>query len=260
MANKNNLVKDLVERIFGFLNKGKILGIVTWLTTIFMTLSVALIKYMKYVSEYGKIMYWNISPSAINITGENVISDVILSTMFFSVVILFCLLPYFIYISRLRFSRKVISNIFISTLLLLLWFLMSDAKILIKNKGSEGVFSFIITGILFLIIFYSASIGLIVTHCSKNKTKKITITIKEAVIFAVVIFVVITMFLIGVNYDIEKNQTLFRITEDGYAIIYETDTSYYLAEYDNANNNINKYIQKIIDKSNVEYTWKIVNG
>lgn len=42
--------------------------------------------------------------------------------------------------------------------------------------------------------------------------------------------------------------------------IYETDTSYYFAEYDNANNNINKNIQKIIDKSNVEYTWKIVNG
>ena len=57
-------------------------------------------------------------------------------------------------------------------------------------------------------------------------------------------------------FDAARRATVYRITSDGYAIIYETDDQYYLAKYDAEEKTILKEHQKVIDKNGVEYTWR----
>lgn len=60
-----------------------------------------------------------------------------------------------------------------------------------------------------------------------------------------------------VGYDSAKKQTDFRMTGDGYAIIYETNDCYYLAEYDKENNCVIKGHQIIVKKENIEYFYGV---
>lgn len=64
----------------------------------------------------------------------------------------------------------------------------------------------------------------------------------------------------GESYWSSATQTRYRVTNDGYAIIYETDDTYYLAKYDAENGVIDAAIQKTIDSTDVEYTWTDIDG
>ena len=82
MDDTPHLVKDLAQKFFAFLKEEKNLGALTWLTTIFATVSVALIKFLKFTSESGKLAYCGISPAVIDIVGDNIVYDIIMSAVF----------------------------------------------------------------------------------------------------------------------------------------------------------------------------------
>lgn len=260
MEEENILIKDLPRRFFDFLKKDKNLGVLTWLTTIFVTFSVAIMKLCKYASECGKLVYWRIPLSVINVAGDNIVYDIVMAIIFGTVLMVFFLIPYFICVSKLRVVYKILWNVLIVSIISILFFFLCDATELIKNKGVAGLVAFIIADIIFIFIYYSLSIILVAEKFSKKKTKITSISKKGILIFIVVLIVVFALYCFASNFYFTKNNTLFRVTDDGYAIIYETDTSYYLAEYDEVNNVINKNKQKIIEKSNVEYSWKSING
>lgn len=114
--------------------------------------------------------------------------------------------------------------------------------------------AFIIADLVFLAIIFTPSILFYISGKATSKESK-TLTKKSLYVIVSIIAVVVVLYFYGTNYYFTKEQTLYRITTDGYAIIYETNETYYLAKYDEKNNNILKHSQKIVKKENIEYTW-----
>ena len=113
--------------------------------------------------------------------------------------------------------------------------------------------AFIITDIAFLCIFFGPSfLFWLSTLPPKRNT---AITPKSVVVLAVIFLIFNILYFYFASYWSSANQIRYRITYDEYAIVYETDDHYYLAKYDVENGVIDKGIQKVVDKIDVEYTW-----
>ena len=248
-------IKELGNRIFKFLKEGKNLGAVTWLTTVFATLSVALLKFFGFVFESGKLKYWGISTSVINVAGDGVLYDIIVTIILAAVVFFLLLIPYFIIKSSAKKLNKAIVLSIIALILSVVFFFGSNARLIIHNSFWTGTLVFLAADILFLGMFFAPTAAfLIVTRPQKNESKQLTP--KRAIVLVVVLAAANILYFYGTGCWAAKTETRYRITTDEYAIIYETNNSYYVAKYDQSKNEIIKNQQKIIGKENVEYTWK----
>ena len=99
--NTIEVIKLITKKIFNYLKEDKHLGVATWITTVFATISVALLKFFGFVFESGKLKYWDISTSVINVSGDNVLYDIIVTVVLATVVFFLFLIPYFIIISSI---------------------------------------------------------------------------------------------------------------------------------------------------------------
>lgn len=249
------VIKELANRIFEFLKKEKNLGAVTWLTTAFATLSVALLKFFGFVFESGKLKFWNINTSAINISGDNILYDIIVTGIFALVVFLLFLIPYFIIKSDLKKGKKVLLILSIITLLSIILFFGSNAKEIIHHSPVVGIVAFLIADILLnLMLFTPSIVFLIATKPHKKQSKPLTI--KGTIILVIVIVFINVFYFYTIGIWSAMTETKYRVTTANYAILYETDDSYYVAKFDESKNEVDKNQQKIISKEGVEYTWK----
>lgn len=249
------VIKELANRIFKFLKKEKNLGAVTWLTTAFATLSVALLKFFGFVFESGKLKFWNINTSAINISGDNILYDIIVTGIFALVVFLLFLIPYFVIKSKLKKGVKTLSILGIVTILSIILFIGSNAKEIIDNSPVAGIVAFLIADVLLNLMLFTPSIVFLVATKPYKKQSK-PLTIKGTTILVIIIVFINVFYFYTIGIWSAMTETKYRVTTDNYAIVYETDNSFYVAKYDDSKNEINKNQQKIISKEGVEYAWK----
>ena len=255
MENSVEIVKDWAKSIFDFLKKEKNLGAVTWISTAFTAISVALMKFFKFVSESGKLAYWKISPNVINMTADNMLYDIIVTAVFAVVIFALFLIPYFIAKSKIKKYVKALLFIGISAILSLIFLFGSNAIGIMKISFWSGFCVFVLADLLFLVMFSLPSIVFhFATKPQKSQTKPMTK--KGVVIMLIVLIIVNILYFYFSAFDVAKRATVYRITSDGYAIIYETEDQYYLAKYDAEEKIIHKEHQKVIDKNGVEYTWR----
>lgn len=249
------VIKALATRIFKFLKKEKNLGAVTWLTTVLATLSVALLKFFGFVFESGKLKYWGISTSAINVAGDNVLYDIIVTVVLAAVVFFLFLIPYVIIKSKVKKGKKAIILLIIVLSLSVLFFFGSNAGAIIHTSFWPGITAFLIADLFFVGMFFAPTIAfLIATKPQENQSKPLTP--KRAAILVVALAIVNILYFYGAGYWSVKSETRYRITTENYAIVYETDNFYYVAKFDGSKNEVDKNQQKIISKEGVEYTWK----
>lgn len=255
MDSSFDVMKEWAKRIFGFLKKEKNLGTVTWLSTAFTAISVALLKFFKFVSESGKLAYWKISPSVINVTADNILYDIIVTAVFAVVILALFLIPYFIGKSKIKKRVKFLLFGSLVVGLSTLFLFGSNAIGIMRNSFWVGLWAFVIADLLFLAIFFLPSVVFhIATRPQKSQAKPMT---KKGVVGLLVVLVAINiLYFYFAGYYAALAATEYRITTDGYAIIYETDDQYYLAEFDAENKSIIKENQKVIEKTGIGYTWK----
>lgn len=255
MESSVEVVKDWAKRIFAFLKEEKNLGAVTWISTAFTAASVALMKFFKFVSESGKLAYWRISPSAIDMATDNVLYDIIVTAVFAVVIFALFLIPYFIAKAKIKTYIKVLLFVGIIAVLSVIFLFGSNAIWIIKTSFWTGLCAFVIADLLFLVMFSLPSIVFhFTTKPPKNETKPMTK--KGIVLMLIVLIIVNILYFYFAAYNTARTATVYRITSDGYAIIYETEDQYYLAKYDAEEKIIHKEHQKVIDKNGVEYTWR----
>lgn len=254
--NPIEVIKLLIQKIFNYLKEDKHLGAVTWITTVFTTLSVAILKFLKFVTETGKLKYWNINTSAISVSGDNILYDIIVTAIFAIVVFLLFLIPYFIIRSKVKKVKKTLFIFGIAIVLSIVLYFGSNAKEIIHNSPWVGIVAFLIADLfLNLVLFTPSIIFLIATKPYKKQSKPLTA--KGTIILVIVIIFINVFYFYTIGFWSAKTETKYRITTDSqYAIVYETENVYYLAKYDESKNEIKKNQQKIISKEDVEYTWK----
>ena len=253
--NPIKVIKLIIQKTFNYLKEDKQLGAVTWITTVFATLSVAVLKFFSFVFESGKLRYWDISTSVINVAGDNVLYDIVVTVVLAAVVFFLFLIPYFIIKSKAKRVKKVVILLVVVLALSILLFFGSNARAIIHTSFWTGIVAFLIADLFFVGMFFAPTIAfLIATKPQENQSKPLTP--KRAAILVVVLAIVNILYFYGAGYWSVKSETRYRITTENYAIIYETEDSYYVAKFDESKNVINKNQQMIIGKEDVEYTWK----
>lgn len=134
-------LKDWFKEKYDFLKEEKNLGLITWLTTLFTTLAVAYLKLIRYVSESGKLAYWNLPFSIIDVADDNALYDIIMSVVFAAVIMAILLIPYLVIKSRMRLLYKIVLNLILAAFMSLVMFFSGSTKEIVMNNGWRGVVS-----------------------------------------------------------------------------------------------------------------------
>lgn len=250
--NTFNDMKKITRRVKKYLKKN--LSVITWITTAFIAVAVAILKFIRFVSESGRLGYWRISPAIINVAGDNVLYDIIVTTVFAAVATGLFLIPYFIIKSKMKKGIKGAIFGAIILVLSMIMFFGSNASEIIQSSLLIGIIAFLFVDVIFLLVCFSPTITvLLITKPVKGDLKQLTKKRAVGVVIALSIICIVYFYLSA--YYSAMTETNYRITEDGYAIIYETDDLYYLAKYDEKNKIILKEHQKVIEKTDVDYVW-----
>ena len=250
--NTFNDMKKITKRVKKYLKKN--LSVITWITTAFIAAAVAILKFIRFVSESGRLGYWRISPAIINVVGDNVLYDIIVTTVFAAVAVGLFLIPYFIIKSKMKKGIKTAIIFAIAAILSLIMFWGSNASEIIENSLMAGIIAFLVVDVIFLLVCFSPTITvLLITKPAKSDSKQLTKKGAVGVVIALSIICIVYFYFSA--YYSAMIETSYRITADGYVIIYETDDLYYLAKYDEKNKIILKEHQKVIEKIDVDYVW-----
>lgn len=256
---EKKLIKHKIKEWIKYLNSN--IGAVTWISTVAIAVIATWLKFMWYVFQRGKLFYWNIDSSAISIIDDITLYSIFLMFVFGVLVIGVMLIPLIIVKSKIKVWWKIIDFFVLFLAFSAIVFNVTGMYSLIEQNGSAGIIASVIVLTIAFICFFSpsVSVGMVITPSQKHKKRDKSTSI-QTVIFCGVVWLIIMAGYIGyVGYDSAKKQTDFRITGDGYAIIYETNDYFYLAEYDKENRCVIKGHHIIAKKENIEYFYNVIN-
>lgn len=257
-----NEMNELENQLFRERFKGKIetlnqnIGAITWITTALLAVTAAGLKFLWYVYQIGQLSYWKIEASAISIIDDKSLYYIFMLLMFALFVLGIMLIPYMIINSKIKILIKVGGMLIV---------LVASSYFVIKMSGLESIIQeygfggFIIAEILALFVCVLLFLPgyLLGTAIDPRKTAKNPAPQKfgNTWILLIVWMIIMTIYSYLIGAFEAESQTSFRITNEGYAIIFETNEYYYLAEYDMDKKEINRDHHIIVEKGDIEYFY-----
>ena len=220
---------SVIKRGIRFINKN--VAAFTWISTVLIAIFTAVLKFSQYAFEAGKINCLKIDPSAIEIN-SNTIYELLLSIVLGAVLLLVTLIPFLIHKTGWKTILKVFAQIGVFVIFGLFISLACNVNELIDlGKKSNHVILFIAILLTYLLFFAPSFIFGVSFRKKRKKHAPKEQSFKSALVF-LVIWIVGTFgytYLMGTFSAI--NQTEYRVTQDGYAVVYENKDLYYLSEY-----------------------------
>lgn len=169
------------------------------------------------------------------------------------------LIPLLIIKLEKKIWKRIIEFVVLFLVFSIIIFKKTGMQSIIEENGIIGIIASGIVIFISFICFFSLSItcGITISLPRNKRERDKNTSFKAFVIYMAVWLVIMTLYAGFMGYMNAKCQNNFRITSGGYAIIYETNDYYYLAEYDSENNFVNKSHQIIVKKENIEYFYSI---
>ena len=239
------------------------------IATISITVGGVLLKYIYYLIELAYVNYFNISPSYINVADDNIIYGVVATGVMFLLLALISSAPYWIWQSEVRTRCKVIIIVFITLVpeFFLTFWLIALASYGVVYSARQYILLFLI-GIIWGLIIFSLGFFLLIDKRINKKGKRensptkksLFERVKGAIIVFFILFVLESVVVYVGGYlkvDLQNEFKIIETTQESSCVIlYETDSSYIVAECEITDNNINIYKteQKQITKENIEYS------
>ena len=244
-----NKIKEGIE----LLNKN--IGAVTWISTVAIAVVATWSKFMWYVYQRGKLFYWDIDPTAISIVDDITLYNIFLFFIFGGVIIGIMLIPLVIIKSKMKIIRKIVTIIAVFLAFSGFMYISTGMKSLVEQNGVGGIISAGIVLFIAFLCFFSPSWAIAFTRPRQkdSSTSDHKSSIIELMCIVGVCLIVMTTYSGWIGYNSEKEKKEFRITGEGYAILYETNDYYYLAEYDKEDKRVKKEHQIIVKKENIDY-------
>ena len=244
-----NKMKEEIE----LLNKN--LGAVTWISTVAIAVVATWAKFMWYVYQRGKLFYWGINPTAISIVDDITLYNIFLLFIFGGVIIGMMLIPLVIIKSKMKIIRKIVTIIAVFLAFSSFMFISTGMKSLVEQNGVGGMVSAGIVLLIAFLCFFSPSwaIAFTMPRQKDSSTSTHKSSIIELMFILGVCLTLMTAYSGWIGYNSEKEKKEFRITGESYAILYETNDYYYLAEYDKEDKRLKKEHQIIVKKENIDY-------
>lgn len=250
---EGDLFKTIVK-VVEIINKNT--GAITWISTVILAVTAAVLKFMWYVSKRGELYYWNIDSSVISLFDNFTLYNIVLLCVMCLFVLLLLCLPAIIVKSKIKMSKKIIylSLFFIGFVLFMLY--KTRLYVLVNSFGVIALLIILVVFSIVVFILFAPSWFIIYeTRREKKKIEDSKDSKVNIVLLGLMSLVILTLYFWLVGYTNACYQTKIRLTEDGYVIIYEAGSCYYLAEYDEDAKEIQKEKQVIVQKENVKFEY-----
>ena len=220
---------SVIKHVIRFINKN--IAAFTWISAALVAIFTAVLKFSQYAFEAGKVNCLKIDPSAIEIN-SNTIYGLLLSIVLGTLFLLVTLIPYLIHKSAWKKILKVFSQIGVFGIFgTVIGFVYNFAGLLDMGNISSYIILFISVSLTYFMFFAPSFIFGIAFRKNRKKHVPKEQSLKVAITF-LLLWVVFTF---GYTYAMGAfsaiNQTEYHVTQDGYAVVYETKDSYYLSEY-----------------------------
>lgn len=222
------------------------------------------IRFLIYIFLCGKYDFLNISRIHINISSENVLYDLCFYTVVAIVFFCFNCIPYRIFSSEEKWSKKISNMSLILIIFTLIFFCIlciNQSKIIGKALILDNIIqSFLMTILLFIT---GSVIGIQkIPIINKNNTNQNyywhkLFTLKAISVYAIVIASYMLISYSCGHYDAGK-QKVFKFI-DNYVVLYENTSHFIVSNYEISRDNslkIYKTTQKLINKEGVKTTLK----
>ena len=239
------------------------LGVITWMTTVVLAVATSVLKFGYFAYQSGKLSFWSIDRSAISMAGDSIIYEILLSLVLSAVLLFVMLIPIIIERNIKQKFVRILLNISIVIIISIIIFVISNTAQLIDQYKFTGLLAFLFIDAICVVLYFAPS-KIVKSmfwpqeskkHKTQEKNVKCETSISKLVVAFGIWLVVMVCYLYGMGYLNAKYEEEFRITTDGYAIIYETDENFYLAKYDEEAGVVKEY-QKVVQKTNVEFFWE----
>ena len=248
-------VRKEIKKGFEYLSKH--IGAVTWISTVFVAVVAVALRFAWYVYQRGRLSFWKIDASSVSIVDGATLYNVVLLLALSIIVIIIMSIPALIFKSKMRVCIKIVLLLLLFIVFSVFVFCSVEMYPIVAGTGMSGVVAIVISMLILFTIFFAPSVvvAIVITPPKKHRLRDIKESVMELLVIALIWSLVMTVYTYWIGYDSARKQTGFRITSTGYAIIYETNDYYYLAEYDKINEKVNKDHQVIVEKKNVEYLY-----
>lgn len=277
LERKENIYAKILNKIIKYFQENA--AGITLLSTSTIAVGSVLIRYVTYLIEYGKTLYFNIPRSLIDISGDTVLYDFFVKGIVAVGFMLINLIPYFLWIGRKKTSIKVLLSLAIvlsPNLLLIIAFFLDVFKSI--EHSFANICLLLGTGlvcgvVLFFNGFYYGISKYISEQKRNNKKSKknknftfIEKVYRTIIAFAVLFVVESSLFIVfGALTVASQNEFKVVTLDDGicYAVIYENSEKYVITECEIENNNIffeNLDIKREINRTDVEYILHRLNS
>lgn len=251
---ENQLFCERLNGKIETLNKN--IGAITWITTAILAVTAAGLKFLWYVYQIGQLSYWKIEASAISIVDDKSLYYIFMLLMFALLMLGIMLIPYMIINSKAKILIKVVGMLIVFVASSYFVIKMSGLESIIKEYGFGGFIIAVILTFFVCVLFFLPGY-LLGTAIDPRKTAKNPAPQKfgNTWIWLIVWMIIMTIYSYLTGAFEAESQTSFRITNEGYAIIFETNEYYYLAEYDKDKKEVNREHHIVVEKGNIEYFY-----
>lgn len=293
MTNNQNLKKEEIKtseatqvndfkkfKIIRHIQKN--VGALTFLTTSTAVVGSIIIRCIMYLYEYGKVKYYNVSPSLIDVSNENILYEFLVIGSFALLFLMLNFLPYRLW----KGNKKTLGKIALSLLIILSpEVIMLTAFIIDCLKGiKSSLLNYFLLGLLLGIAIFSFGlcngIGEYITKHKQNKKntdqqnitlsdstesgleKAAKIKIPKMIAMIVVLFSILSALFILAGALSKLTQTQFKVIDNGndkyYAVIYENQDKYVITPCKIENGFVDfedDDTKQEIDRLGITYKW-----
>ena len=239
---------SIIKRGIRFINKN--VAAFTWISTVLVAISTAVLKFGQYAFEAGKVYYLNINPTAIEVN-SNTIYSLLLAIVLGTLFLLITLIPLLIHKTQMNRIVKFLIQFGVFVVFGLVICIASNVTELIDLSIKSNCVILFIAVLITYVLFFAPSF--IFGFAFRKKRKK-SVPKEQSFKAALVFLVIWAVGAFGYTYLMGTfsaiNQTEYRITQDEYAVVYENKDTYYLSKYTFKDNKVvcDHTKQKIIKK------------
>lgn len=214
------IIRQLLQKIISYLNDHP--AGITIVASGFLAISTFMMKFLSYCYDRGKVSYWSLDTSAIEIFRESIIFDIlfssILASLFLSISFLF-----YLCLSVPRKDTPFLRHILSLSGFLIVLFLISIALYYLFFSAILGsqVWLLSVANLVF------SAIAKFITFLCRNILES-----RKSIIFSVII-VAVAVFsgLCEMGIRSAQAQRTFPLLNDTQVVVYSTSTTYYTARY-----------------------------
>lgn len=145
------------------------IGAITWISTAAIAVIATGLKFMWYVYQRGKLLFWNIDASAISIIDNITLYSVFLYFLFGVVIITIMLMPFMIVKSNKKIWKKVAEFLILSLIFAIIIYKTTGMHSVIRQYGAAGVIASGIVMLIAFVCFFSLSWALGIAFSTKKE-------------------------------------------------------------------------------------------